>query len=104
MKEIVNEILKEEEEARKIIEKTKIEAEKIIADAKSEAKDYLDKAQASLKVLSAEKQEAAEKQFLAEKERILKETEEENVRLRKLREKDISVIAGKLFSQLIHSK
>ena len=104
MKEIVNEILKEEEAARKIIEKTKLEAEGIITAAKNEAKDYLEKAQASLKQFLAQKQEAAEKLFYADKEKILKETEQECARLRKSKEKDIPAIAQAYFSQLISKK
>ncbi len=101
MKEIINEILKEEESARKVIEKTKIEAERIITEAENQARAYLEKAQAELKHFLSQKEETAEKQFLAEKEKLLKETEEENIRLRKSWEKDIPAIARKLFSQLI---
>lgn|GEM_PF-1746358 len=101
MKEIVNEILKEEESARRVIEKTKIEAGGIITDAENQAKAYLEKAQAELKHFLSQKEETAEKQFLAEKEKLLKETEEENTRLRKSWEKDIPAIARNLFSQLI---
>jgi len=104
MKEIVNEILKEEEAARKVIEKTRVEAEGIVTSAKNEAKAYLEKAEADLKHFLAQKQASAEEQFLAEKEKILKETEEENIRLRKSWEKDIPAIAKNLFSQVISKK
>ena len=101
MKEIVNEILKEEEAARKIIEKTKLEAEDIIAAAKNEAKNYLEKEKADIKRVLVQKQEIAEKLFYTEKQKILKETEEECVRLRESKEKDISAIAKAYFSQVI---
>jgi len=104
MKEIVNEILKEEETARKVIEKTKFEAEEIVTDAKNEVKAYLEKAEAELKRFLTQKQETAEKQFLLEKGKILKETEEESIRLRKSWEKDIPAIAKNLFSQVISKK
>ena len=101
MKEIVNEILKEEEAARKIIEKTKLEAEDIIAAAKNEAKNYLEKEKADIKRVLVQKQEIAEKFFYTEKQKILKETEEESVRLRESKEKDIPAIAKAYFSQVI---
>jgi vacuolar-type H+-ATPase subunit H len=104
MKEIVNEILKEEDAARKVIEKTRLVAEEIVADAKNKAKSYLEKAETDLKQFLAQKQASAEKQFLTEKEKILKETEEESIRLRKSWEKDIPAIAKNLFSQVISKK
>jgi len=104
MKEVVNEILKEEEEARKVIEKTKGEAENIITDAKKQAKTYLEKTETDLKQILAQKQNTTEKQFLAEKDKILKEAEEENIRLRESREKNIPTIAKNLFLQLISKK
>jgi vacuolar-type H+-ATPase subunit H len=104
MKEIVNEILREEDTARKIIEKAKTEAEGIITNAKNEAKQYLETAHCDLKVFLIQKQENTEKEFLAEKEKIIKKTEEENINLRKSREKDIPAIAKEIFSQVIRQQ
>lgn len=104
MKEIVNEILKEEDAARKIIEKAKAEAESIITNARNEAKQYLETAHSDLKIFLAQKLENAEKELLAEKEKIIKKTEEENVNLRKSRGKDIPAIAKEIFSQVIRQQ
>ncbi|MDP2922844.1 MAG: V-type ATPase subunit subunit G family protein [Candidatus Omnitrophota bacterium] len=104
MKEIIEEILKEEQQSRKRVEKARQEAENIIVGARNEAQDVLDKTTASFKELVRERKVEAENKFLQDKENILKKTREESTALRKDREKDIPSIARAVFLRVIDIK
>ncbi|MFA5271730.1 MAG: hypothetical protein WC412_05260 [Candidatus Omnitrophota bacterium] len=104
MKEIVDQILKEEETGRAIIEKTKKDAQDLILKAKSDAKELLNKTVADIKNTASQRQKEAENKFLAERENVLKETQSVNSALRESREKDIAVISKEVFLKIIDIK
>lgn len=104
MREIVEEILKEEEQARQRVEKARKDAENIILAARKDTNDFLDKAALELAELVRQRKEEAEKNFLREKEIALARTREESVTLRKEKEKTLTAISHRVFSRLIDIK
>lgn len=80
-------------QAQNIILKAKEEAAALIQDAINKAHD-----------LAESKKEEAEKNLLAQKEKILTETKDGIALSRDSREKDIPEIARKIFSQIITIK
>jgi len=101
---MIDRILQEEQSARSGVERAQKEAQDIVLKAKEEAgaiiKDAINKA----RELAESRKEEAEKSFLAEKEKILKETKDNIVLSRGSRDKDIPEIAGKIFSKIITVK
>ncbi len=104
MKEIINEILKEEEKARQLIEQARNEAQTIINEAKNEAKNMLETSRFELKNSIMQRQDKSEKEFVLEKKRILKVTQEESEGLHASKEKDIPSIAKAIFTRLVSIK
>ena len=104
MKEIVEQILKEEEMAREIIEKTKKDAQSLILKAQKDSKDLLAQTAEDIKNTASKKQKEAESKFLAEREKILKETQSASTALRESREKDIPVISKEVFLRIVDIK
>ncbi|MDD5155391.1 MAG: V-type ATPase subunit subunit G family protein [Candidatus Omnitrophica bacterium] len=102
MKEIVEMVLREEEEARARIEKAKAQAEGIINEARKEAALIIEETLTRVKELSIQKAEESQKQFFSEKENALKAARQESAALRKSREKDIPGIARNVFLRLIN--
>jgi len=101
MKDIVDRILKEEEQTRKRVEKVKQEAADILANARKESQDIVEQAVSQAKLMVQKKREESEKGFLSEKETILKEAREKASGLRKSRENDIPNIARTVFDRII---
>ena len=101
MKEVVDKILKEEEQARKRIEKARLEAQDIISRAQKESRDITEEEIIRLNLLNDEKIKNFEKEFIAEKEKIIKEIQAELSAKRQARDKDIPEIAQRIFSRII---
>ncbi|MFA6281493.1 MAG: hypothetical protein WCY05_03205 [Candidatus Omnitrophota bacterium] len=104
MKEIVNQILKEEEIGRAMLTKAKQDAQNLILKAQKDSKDLFDKTAEETKDITSRKQKEAENKFLAERERILQETQSDSIALRKSRENDIPAIAKEIFQKIIDIK
>lgn len=104
MKEIVERILKEEEIARTLIEKTKKDAQGMVLKAQKDSKELLDKIADNIKNTTSQKTKEAESNFLAERKKILEETQNSNTALRKSREKDIAAISKEMFLKIIDIK
>jgi len=101
MKEVVDKILKEEEQARKLIEKTRLEVQDIISNAQKDSQDIVEQDIIQLNALIEGKRKDLEKEFISEKEKILRETQEELSAKRESRNKDIPGITQKIFSRII---
>jgi vacuolar-type H+-ATPase subunit H len=102
MKEIIEKVLKEEEQARNSIEKAKAQADSIIAKSRKDAALIIEETVAQTKGLSAKKIEESQKQFLTEKENALKAAQEQSTALREAREKDTARISHAIFLELIN--
>lgn len=101
MKQIIDRILKEEEDSRRRIEAARLEAENIVLLAKKEAKKNLEESlEKSLKHVH-EKKEEFHNAVLMDKDRVLRETKEANAALRKKREGIIPELARKVFQRVI---
>ncbi|MEK7868070.1 MAG: hypothetical protein AAB157_01700, partial [Candidatus Omnitrophota bacterium] len=81
------------EESVRILMYVKKEKETIIGQAISEADDF-----------SYKQKEDSEKKFMSEKEKVLKEAKEETLAIRERKNKDISEISMRIFSQIITIK
>ncbi|MEI8349941.1 MAG: hypothetical protein WCI77_07285 [Candidatus Omnitrophota bacterium] len=101
MKEIVDEVLQEEESALRLVEQSKSRAQETLTKAKKEADDFIGQEALKLKDSIREKKDQAQRSFLAEKERIIREIKESSIRLRQNKEKEIPALARKVFSQII---
>lgn len=104
MKDIVEKILKEEEKASKILQDAKEEAGRIVRDAKKEKENIINQAILDADTLSYRQKEESEKKFVSEKEKVLKEAKKETLAIRDRKDKDISEISRKVFSQIITIK
>lgn len=101
MREIVDRILQEEESARSRVERARNLAQDITLKAKEEAASLIQDAVDRAKGLAQNNKEEAEKSFLAEKDRILKEAEASAALSRSRREKDIPKIAADIFLNIV---
>ena len=104
MKDIVEKILREEKRAGKILQDAKEEADRIVKDAKKEKETIINQAITEADDFSCKQKEELEKKFLSEKEKALKETKNETLAIRDRKEKDVSEISRKVFSQIITIK
>jgi len=104
MREIVDRILQEERSASSRLELAQTQSQNIILKSKEEAaaliKEAIDKAEA----LANKNKEESEKNFLAERERILREAKAAAAISRSRREKEIPRISGEIFSKIITIK
>jgi len=101
MKEIVDEVLQEEENARRLVEQAKNHAQEALLKAKNEAQEFRNQKMLELKDSIRREKEQAERSFIAEKEKILQEARDAGACLRTKKEKDIPEIAKNIFSQII---
>jgi vacuolar-type H+-ATPase subunit H len=101
MKEVVKDILKEEETARNKISKATQEAARIISDAKAEAENIVRQAGADAKESIKRKQEETEKTLFSEKETVIFRTRQETVAGIEKKKNDISRLAGETFRDII---
>ena len=104
MKEIINQILKEEETARGIIEKAREDAQNLVQNAQKDSKNLLDKILVDIKNTSSQKQKEAENKFLAEREKALTEAKNSGIIMREAKGKDINPIAREVFLKIIDIK
>ena len=104
MKEIINQILKEEETARGIIEKAREDAQNLIQKTQKDSKNLLDKTLVDIKNMASQKQKEAENKFFTEREKTLMETKSSSVIMREAKEKDINPIAREFFLKIIDIK
>jgi vacuolar-type H+-ATPase subunit H len=104
MKEIVEKILQEEEDARKAVDKATADAQNLILKAKKQASEIIDKMSAELKELVARKQKEAKDLYLAQRQQVLDQTKQESINLRKAKEKEISAISKEIFLKVINIK
>ncbi len=104
MREIVDRILQEEKSARSKVERAQNQSEGIVLKAKEEANSLIQDAADKAEALAEDNKIDAQKNFLAEKERILKEALDAASLSRSRREKDIPKIAGDIFSKIMSIK
>ena len=104
MRDIVDRILQEEQSARSRVERAQSQSQEIILKAKEEAKSLLQDAVNKANNLSQNNKEQAEKGFLIERARILKEAKDGAALSKSRREKDIPKISGDIFSKIITIK
>ena len=104
MREIVDRILQEEQSARSRLERAQNQSQDIVLKAKEEALLLTQEAVNKARDLAKKNKEETQKNFLAEKEKILKEAKEGAALLISHREKDIVNIAGDIFKRIITIK
>ncbi|MDD2703492.1 MAG: hypothetical protein PHC33_05755 [Candidatus Omnitrophica bacterium] len=101
MKEVVKDILKEEETARNKISKATQEAARIINDAREEAENLVRQAGVDAKESIKRKQEETEKTLFSEKEAVICRARQETVSGIEKKKSDISRLAGEMFRDII---
>jgi F0F1-type ATP synthase membrane subunit b/b' len=101
MKDIVEQVLREEEQARSSLEKARAQAQRLIDDAKKEAERQLTESDAQNESDSVARIAETQKDFLAEKEHALISVKEQSQTLRLARQQDIPDIARAVFQQII---
>ncbi len=104
MKEIVDKILKQEKEAREKIDSARKEAENIILKAKKEAQQFTQQSEQKLRQEIETAKNDSFVQYLAQKEKILKETQEFVQFQFQKSVKNIPDTAQKFFNQIIEIK
>jgi len=104
MREIVDRILQEEQSARSRVERAQNQSRDIVLKAKEEASSLIQDAVNKAEDLAQNNKKEAEKSFLAEKDRILKEAKDGAALSRSRREKDIVKKAVNIFSKIITIK
>ncbi len=104
MREIVDRILQEEQSARSRVERAQNQSQDIILKAKEEAASLIQDAVNRAGDLAQNNKEEAQKSFLAEKDRILKDAKDGAALSRSRKEKDIVKKAGDIFSRIITIK
>jgi F0F1-type ATP synthase membrane subunit b/b' len=104
MKDIVDKILKEEEQTRKRLAEAERQAEVIIEQAKKESQNIIEEVIKETKAAAEKKRAESEKASLSDKENVLNEAKEKIAALRKGRERDIDGIAAKVFLKMIEMK
>ena len=101
MREIVKDILKEEEEARDKISKATKEAEEIISNAQEQAEQLVQKTILETKAAIKKNLEETEKQLLLAKENVVRQTRQEAVSKIEKKKGDIPRLAREVFSGII---
>jgi vacuolar-type H+-ATPase subunit H len=104
MKETVDKILKQEEEARHKIEHARQESQDLVRKAQKEADSLVQDALTSSRGVIQARKEEADKGFIREKEKELKTTLAEISAKRLVKEKDIAVLGQKVFQKIIEIK
>jgi vacuolar-type H+-ATPase subunit H len=104
MKETVDKILKQEEEARQNIEKARQESQDLTRKAQKEADSLIEDALTSSQEAVQARKEEAEKGFILEKEKELKATLDNISAKRLVKEKDIALLSQKVFQGIIQIK
>jgi len=104
MKEIVDRILEEEKSARARIEQAQSQADAIILNAQEESRSLIEDAIKNAQTSASQKKEQCENVFVADKDKILKETKDNALFSRGNREKDIPDMAHRVFSRVITIK
>ena len=102
MKEIVENILREEEQAKKRLETARLEAERNILQAQKEAQGIPEAVTRQTRELTRQKKDELEKEYLCEKVRALAGAKEEAASLREKREQGNLETARKIFFQIIN--
>jgi vacuolar-type H+-ATPase subunit H len=101
MKEIVRQIIQEEDQLRQRVEKAQEEAASFLQRAHIQAQAMIDNTVAEVKSAGAQKSEELQQGFLKEKEKIISDTRKEAAELRRKRTADIPQLAQKLFTRII---
>jgi vacuolar-type H+-ATPase subunit H len=104
MREIVDRILQEEQSARSRVEHAQSQSQDIILKAKEEAASLIQDAVNKAKNLAQNNKEGSETNFLIEKDRMLKDAKDSAAISRSRRDKDITKIAGEIFSGIMNIK
>jgi vacuolar-type H+-ATPase subunit H len=104
MKEIVDTILKEEEQARKRIEKVRLEAQDIVLKAQKDSADFTEQTITEVNTLAEKKKNDSLEEFIAQKEKVIREAREQFSAKRQAKNKDIPGFAQKIFSRIIEIK
>ena len=104
MKETVDKILKQEEEARQRIEQARQESQDLIRKAQKESASLIENASSSSHNLAQARKEEADKGFILEKEKELKATLNNISAERLVKEKDITLLSQKVFQRIIQIK
>jgi vacuolar-type H+-ATPase subunit H len=104
MKEIVDQILKEEEATRSRLEQAQSQAHDMVVRAHTQAAAASEAAAAELRTSAEKSRSEAEQGFRAEKEQILAGTKNEAVNLREKRSRDIPQFIQQIFNQIIEIK
>jgi len=104
MKETVDKILKQEDEARQKIEHARQESQDMIRKAQEQAASLIESSMASSQGAAQARKEEADKGFSLEKEKELKATLD-NISVKRLdKEKDIAQLSRKIFQEIIQIK
>jgi hypothetical protein len=104
MKETVDKILRQEEEARQRIEAARQEAQEMVRKAQKDADSLLEQSRKSSHDFAEARKEEAGKGFTLEKEKELKLTLEDISAKRREKEKDIALLSQKVFLGVIRIK
>jgi vacuolar-type H+-ATPase subunit H len=104
MKETVDKILKQEDQARQKIEHARQESQELLRKAQKEADSLIDEALTSSQKVTQARKEEADKGFILEKEKELKSTLEDISTKRLAKEKDIARLSQKVFQRIIQIK
>jgi vacuolar-type H+-ATPase subunit H len=101
MKEVIDNILKEEEKAKNNIDAAIKQAEKIKLEAEQKARDIISTNEKAVKEEIVKKREENEKAFLKRKEVSLKQIKEKQEEWLHNIEKEIPIIANRLFKEIV---
>ena len=104
MREIVDRILQEEQSARDRYERAQDQSRDIVLKAKEEANSLVQDAVNKAMDLAQNNKREAEKNFLLEKDKIIKEAEDNAALSRSRGEKDIVKKAEDIFLKIITTK
>lgn len=104
MKDIVTRILKEEADASKAVQEAKEQAEAIIIDAKKEKEGIIEKIVLETNSFANLQKQEAEKRFVSEKDKVLKEAKKDVLSVKEKKDKDILDISRRVFSNIISIK
>ncbi len=101
MKEVVDKILKEEEQARKRIEKARLEGQDIVLKAQKDSQNIIEEALTQVNALVEKRKKESWEEFVSRKEKVLRDIREQLSAQRQAKNKDIPGIAQKIFSRVI---
>ncbi len=104
MKETVDKILKQEDQARQRIEQARQESQDLIRKAQKEAASLIEDSFSNSHNLAQARKEEADRGFILEKEKELK-TALDNISAKRLeKEKDITQLSQKVFQRITQIK